>query len=125
MFREDSQIDFAKENFILNVSLRPSQSSACTFHLKSIVSLCVNYYMYLLKIPSKIKPMPVGLCYQTAFIGDRERDFGDRNQASLLYKPIVSLCVNYLLKIKSKIKPRPVGLCYTSGVYGRSGTSLY
>ena len=46
--------------------------------------------MYLLKIPSKIKP--------TAFIGDRERDFGDWNQASLLYKPIVSLCVNYLLK---------------------------
>ena len=62
MFREDSQIDFAKENVILNVSLRPSLLSACTFHFKTDSQLCVNY-MYLLKIPSKIKPRPVGLCY--------------------------------------------------------------
>ena len=35
MFREDSQTDFAKENVILNVSLRPSLLSACTFHFKT------------------------------------------------------------------------------------------
>ena len=35
MFREDSQIDFAKENVILNVSLRPSLPSACIFHFKT------------------------------------------------------------------------------------------
>ena len=35
MFREDSQIDFAKENVILNVSLRPSLRFACTFHFKT------------------------------------------------------------------------------------------
>ena len=35
MFREDSQIDFAKENVILNVSLRPSLPPACTFHFKT------------------------------------------------------------------------------------------
>ena len=35
MFREDSQIDFAKENVILNVSLRPSLPSACTLQFKT------------------------------------------------------------------------------------------
>ena len=35
MFREDSQIDFAKENLDLNVSLRPSLPSACTSHFKT------------------------------------------------------------------------------------------
>ena len=30
--REDSQIDFAKENVIMNVSLRPLPSSVCTLH---------------------------------------------------------------------------------------------
>ena len=36
MFREYSQIDFAiKENVILNVSLRPSLTSGCTFHFKT------------------------------------------------------------------------------------------
>ena len=35
MFREDSQIDFAKENVILNVSLRLPQPSACTLHFKT------------------------------------------------------------------------------------------
>ena len=34
-FREDSQIGFAKENVILNVSLRPPLPSACTLHLKT------------------------------------------------------------------------------------------
>ena len=66
MFREDSQIDFAKENVILNVSLRSSLPSPFTFHFKTdTVSLCVNY-MYLLKIKSKIKPRPVGLCYTSS-----------------------------------------------------------
>ena len=57
-----TQIDFAMENVILNVSLRPSLPSSCTvlFILKPIVSLCVNY---LLKMTSKIKPRPVGVCY--------------------------------------------------------------
>ena len=35
MFREDSQIDFVKENVILNISLRPSLPSACTFYFKA------------------------------------------------------------------------------------------
>ena len=35
MFREDSKIDFAKENVILDISLRPSLPSACTFHFKT------------------------------------------------------------------------------------------
>ena len=40
IFREDSQIDFAKENVILNVSLRrPLPPSACTLHFKLIISL--------------------------------------------------------------------------------------
>ena len=34
MSREGSQIDFAKENVILNVSLRPSLPPSCTFHFK-------------------------------------------------------------------------------------------
>ena len=121
-FREDSQIDFAKENVILNVSLRPSLPSA--FILKLIVSLCVNY---LLKITSKIKPRPVGLCYTNGvyrrsgnvisvidtklYKPPLQTDSQFISFTKHLYKPIVSLCVNYLLKI-SKIRPRPVGLCY-------------
>ena len=35
MFRKDPQIDFAKENVILKVSLRPSLPPACTFHFKT------------------------------------------------------------------------------------------
>ena len=35
MFREDLEIDFAKENVILNVSLRPPPLSACTLHFKT------------------------------------------------------------------------------------------
>ena len=35
MFREDSKIDFAKEDVILNVSLRPSLPPGCTFHFKT------------------------------------------------------------------------------------------
>ena len=35
MFREDSQIDFPKENVILNVSLRPPPPSACALHFKT------------------------------------------------------------------------------------------
>ena len=35
MFWEDSQIDFAKENVILNVSLRPLPPSVCTAHFKT------------------------------------------------------------------------------------------
>ena len=35
MFREDSQIDFAKENVILNISLRPPPPSVCTVHFKT------------------------------------------------------------------------------------------
>ena len=44
MFREDSQINLAEENIILNVSLKgPLLTSACTPHLKPIISLkCVN-----------------------------------------------------------------------------------
>ena len=49
MFREDSQIDFAKESAILNVSLRPPPSVLSI--LNPIVSLkCVNQ---LLKITRK------------------------------------------------------------------------
>ena len=47
------------------------------------------------------------------------------SESSFSERPIVSLCVNYLLKITSKIKHRPVDLCYTSGIYRRSGMSLY
>ena len=42
MFREDSQIDFAKENVILNVSLRPLLPPACTFHIKTNSQLVVT-----------------------------------------------------------------------------------
>ena len=35
MFREDSQIYFAKKNIILNVSLRPPPPSACTLNFKT------------------------------------------------------------------------------------------
>ena len=31
-FREDSQINFAEENVLLNISLRPLQPPACTVH---------------------------------------------------------------------------------------------
>ena len=34
MSREDSQIDFAKENVIVNASVRPSLPPVCTFHFK-------------------------------------------------------------------------------------------
>ena len=43
MSREGSQVDFAKENVILNVSLRPPPPSTCTLHFNSIINLkCVN-----------------------------------------------------------------------------------
>ena len=58
MFKEGSQIDFAEENVSLNVSLRPPPPVLLI--LKPIDSLCVYY---LLKIMSKIKSKPVGLCY--------------------------------------------------------------
>ena len=48
MFREDSQIDFAKDNVILNVSLRPSLPSACTFHFKTD-----SQFMCYLHVPVK------------------------------------------------------------------------
>ena len=35
MSRKDSQIDFAKQNVILNNSLRHSLPPACTFHFKT------------------------------------------------------------------------------------------
>ena len=73
MFKEDSQIDFAKENVILNVSLRPSLPPGCTFHF-SFHSVCVNY---LLKIRVKSSLSQWACVIQTAFIGDRERDFSD------------------------------------------------
>ena len=60
MFREDSQI-LLRKGIILKVSLRPPPQSAYIPYFKPMVSLCVNY---LLKIMSKIKPKPVGLCYK-------------------------------------------------------------
>ena len=43
MFREDLQIDFAKENVILNVSLRPHHPLPVLSILKLIISLkCFN-----------------------------------------------------------------------------------
>ena len=35
MFREDSQIDFAKKNVILDISLGPSLLSTYTFHFET------------------------------------------------------------------------------------------
>ena len=46
MFREDSQIDFTKENVILNVSLRPPPPSACTLHFKT-------YNQFICQLPVK------------------------------------------------------------------------
>ena len=47
MFREDSQIDFAKENVILNISLRLSLPPACTFYFKTdsqfVLTTCYRY----------------------------------------------------------------------------------
>ena len=61
MFKEDSQIEFARENIVLNVFLRPPPPSSVLSISKLIISLkCVNQ---LLKITHKIKPRPVGLCY--------------------------------------------------------------
>ena len=43
MFREDSQIDFAVENVLLNVSLRPYHCLSVCSILKPIIRLiCVN-----------------------------------------------------------------------------------
>ena len=96
--------------------LDPHYRLPVLFILKLIVSLCVNY---LLKIMSKIKPKPVGLCYASSvywWLGNSlywlTPSFSVVKQFNWpeLMLPIKTLC---------KIKLRPVGLCYLNGVEWR------
>ena len=69
MFREDSQVDSAEENVILNVSLRPHCPLSVCSILKPIISFkSINM---LLRMIHKIKAQAY-VCISAVLIDDRE-----------------------------------------------------